>query len=185
MESDEKQAKLVPVFNIKRLQYETNAWQAIRNPLPEQPPLFSEGETGGIVLPDFDLLDPDEGKIRGFLADGTTSFDAVRSETESRLRTIQSSLEFQVDQLPDNVHKLEQRVLVAGKEANKVLSVNALRLRQREEWETESAGTGDMPVIELDKNDSPRDVRRGHYHIAAEQRLFADECESGHVGVLP
>ncbi|EXM13056.1 hypothetical protein FOTG_18477 [Fusarium oxysporum f. sp. vasinfectum 25433] len=128
---------------------ETNAWQAIRNPLPEQPPLFSEGETGDIVLPDFDLLDPDEGKIRGFLADGTTSFDTVRSETESRLRTIQSSLEFQVDQLPGNVHKLEQRVLVAGKEANKVLSVSALRLRQREEWEKASAGTRDMPVIEV------------------------------------
>ncbi|KAK2926739.1 Kinetochore-associated protein Dsn1/Mis13 [Fusarium oxysporum f. sp. vasinfectum] len=122
---------------------------AIRNPLPEQPPLFSEGETGDIVLPDFDLLDPDEGKIRGFLADGTTSFDTVRSETESRLRTIQSSLEFQVDQLPGNVHKLEQRVLVAGKEANKVLSVSALRLRQREEWEKASAGTRDMPVIEV------------------------------------
>ncbi|KAG7408594.1 Kinetochore protein mis13 [Fusarium oxysporum f. sp. rapae] len=142
-------AKLVPVINIKRLQDEKNAWQAIRNPLPEQPPLFSEGETGGIVLPDFDLLDPDEGKIGGFLADGTTSFDAVRSETESRLRTIQSSLEFQVDQLPDNVHKLEQRVLVAGKEADKVLSVSALRLRQREEWEKGSAGTRDMPVIEV------------------------------------
>ncbi|PCD22264.1 hypothetical protein AU210_016054 [Fusarium oxysporum f. sp. radicis-cucumerinum] len=122
---------------------------AIRNPLPEQPPLFSEGETGDIVLPDFGLLDPDEGKIRGFLADGTTSFDAVRSETESRLRTIQSSLEFQVDQLPGNAHKLEQRVLVAGKEANKVLSVSALRLRQREEWEKASAGTRDMPVIEV------------------------------------
>ncbi|GKU13169.1 unnamed protein product, partial [Fusarium langsethiae] len=54
----------------------------------------------------------------------------VDEKTESRLRTIQSSLEFQVDQLVDNVHRLEQRVLVAGKEADKVLSVSALRLRQ-------------------------------------------------------
>ncbi|KAJ9412486.1 hypothetical protein FOXG_14917 [Fusarium oxysporum f. sp. lycopersici 4287] len=147
MELDEKLAKLV--INIKRLQDEKKAWQAIRKPPPEQSPLFSEGETGRIVLPDFDLLDPDEGKIRGFLADETASFDAVRSETESRLRTIQSSLEFQVDQLADNVHRLEQRVLVAGKEADKVLSVSALRLRQREEREKASAGTKDMPVIEV------------------------------------
>ncbi|KAH7186563.1 Mis12-Mtw1 protein family-domain-containing protein [Fusarium oxysporum] len=147
MELDEKLAQLE--INIKRLQDEKKAWQAIRKPPPEQPPLFSEGETGPIVLPDFDLLDPYEGKIRGFLADETASFDAVRSQTESKLRTIQSSLEFQVDQLVDNVHKLEQRVLVAGKEADKVLSVSALRLRQREKREKASAGTRDMPVIQV------------------------------------
>ncbi|KAK7570912.1 hypothetical protein V3481_019005 [Fusarium oxysporum f. sp. vasinfectum] len=114
---------------------------AVLRPNPQKHGVGREtGQTG---------TDPDEGKIRGFLADGTTSFDTVRSETESRLRTIQSSLEFQVDQLPGNVHKLEQRVLVAGKEANKVLSVSALRLRQREEWEKASAGTRDMPVIEV------------------------------------
>ncbi|KAK2469689.1 hypothetical protein H9L39_18504 [Fusarium oxysporum f. sp. albedinis] len=147
MEFDEKLAQLE--INIKRLQDEKKAWQVIRKSPPEQPPLFSEGETGPIVLPDFDLLDPDEGKIRGFLADETASFGAVRSQIESRLRTIQSSLEFQVDQLADNVHKLEQRVLVAGKEADKVLSVSALRLRQREEREKASAGTRDIPVIEV------------------------------------
>ncbi|KAF4439821.1 hypothetical protein F53441_12444 [Fusarium austroafricanum] len=147
IELDEKLAQLE--INIKRLQDEKKAWQAIRKPPPEQPPLFSESEIGPIVLPDFDLLDPDEGKIRGILADEKASFDAVRSQTESRLRIIQSSLEFQVDQLADNVHKLEQRVLVAGKEADKVLSVSALRLRQREEREKASAGTRDMPVIEV------------------------------------
>ncbi|RKK10593.1 hypothetical protein BFJ65_g14589 [Fusarium oxysporum f. sp. cepae] len=147
MELDAKLAQLE--INIKRLQDEKKAWQAIRKPPPEQPPLFSEGETGPIVLPDFDMLDPYERKTRGFLADETASFDAIRSQTESKLRTIQSSLEFQVDQLADNVHKLEQRVLVAGKEADKVLSVSALRLRQREEREKASAGTRDMPVIEV------------------------------------
>ncbi|KAK7570739.1 hypothetical protein V3481_019280 [Fusarium oxysporum f. sp. vasinfectum] len=147
MELDEKLAQLE--INIKRLQDEKKAWQAIRKPPPEQLPLFSEGETGPIVLPDFDLLDPNEGKIRGFLADETASFDAIRSQTESGLRTIQSSLEFQVDQLADNVHKLEQRVLVAGKEADKVLSVSALRLRQRDKREKASARTRDMPVIEV------------------------------------
>ncbi|KAM0239732.1 hypothetical protein ACHAPO_002703 [Fusarium lateritium] len=147
VELDEKMAQLE--INIKRLQEEKKSWQAIRKPLPEQPPLFTPEETGPIVLPDFDLLDPEEGKIREFLADEKASFEAVRSQTESRLRTIQSKLEFQVDQLADNVHKLEQRVLIAGKEADKVLSVSALRLRQREEREKANAGTRDMPVIEV------------------------------------
>ncbi|RGP81723.1 kinetochore mis13 [Fusarium longipes] len=148
VELDEKMAQLE--INIKRLQEEKKSWQAIRKPPPEQPPLFSPEQTGPIVvLPDFDLLDPDEGKIRGFLTDEKASFEAVRSQTESRLRTIQSTLEFQVDQLADNVHKLEQRVQIAGKEADKVLSVSALRLRQREEREKASAGTRDMPVIEV------------------------------------
>jgi kinetochore protein Mis13/DSN1 len=83
------------------------------------------------------------------LEDEKACFDTVRSQTESRLRTIQSSLEFQVDQLADNIHKIEQRVLVAGKEADKVLSISALRLRQREERERASAGTKEMPVIEV------------------------------------
>ncbi|KAG5746174.1 hypothetical protein H9Q69_009216 [Fusarium xylarioides] len=136
-------------INIEKLQGEKKTWQSIQKPMPEQPLLFSKGEIGRIILPDFDLLDPDEGKIRGFLADAISSFDAIRSQTESRLRTVQSSLEFQVNQLADNVHKLEQRVLVAGKAVDKVLSVSALRLRQREEREKASAGTRDMPVIEV------------------------------------
>lgn len=101
------------------------------------------------MLPDFNLLDPEEGVIRGFLADEKSSFEAVRSRTESRLRSIQSSLEFQVDQLSDNVHKLQQRVRVAAREADAVLGASALRLRQREEREKRSAGTREMPVMEV------------------------------------
>lgn len=100
-------------------------------------------------MPDFDLLDPEEGKIRGFLADETASFDAIRSRTESRLRTIQSSLEFQVDRLADSVHKLQQGVSVAGKDADEVLRLSALRLRERDQREKKSAGTRDMPIMEV------------------------------------
>ncbi|KAH6984062.1 Mis12-Mtw1 protein family-domain-containing protein [Ilyonectria destructans] len=117
--------------------------------VPVQPPLFVENETDLIVLPDFNLLDLEEGKIRSYLADEGVSFEAIRSQTGSRLRAIQSSLEFHIDQLPDNVHKLEQRVLVAGEEAEKVLSISALRLRQREEREKTRAGTKQMPVMEV------------------------------------
>ncbi|KAH6980612.1 Mis12-Mtw1 protein family-domain-containing protein [Ilyonectria sp. MPI-CAGE-AT-0026] len=115
--------------------------QAIRKPPPKpplkQPPLFNKSKTGRIVLPDFNLLDPEEGQIRGYLADETTSFEATRSQIELRLRNIQSSLKFQVDQLANNIHALEQRVL-------------RLQLRQREEREkAKVGGTQGMPVMEV------------------------------------
>ncbi|KAL7793588.1 Mis12-Mtw1 protein family domain-containing protein [Trichoderma ceciliae] len=149
IELDEKLATLG--VKIKRLQEEKKAWLAIRKPPPEQPPLFTpqEKDSETITLPDFDLLDPDEGQIRGFLIDETNSFASIRSQTQARLRHIQSSLEFEVDQLADNVHKLEQRVEVAGKEADRVLSLSAVRLREREERERKSAGTKDMPIMEV------------------------------------
>ncbi|KAI9167680.1 Kinetochore protein mis13 [Paramyrothecium foliicola] len=135
---------------IKRLQEEKKAWLAMRKAPVEQPePLFSDKETNLIELPDFDLLDTDDGEIRGFLADESFSFAAVQTKTEQRLRQIQSSLEFQVDQLADNIHKLEQRVAIAGKEADKVLHLSAQRLREREEREKKGAGTKDLPVMEV------------------------------------
>lgn len=140
-----------PTNSEFRLQEEKKAWLAIRKPPPEQPPLFTpkEKEAETITLPDFDLLDPDEGKIRGFLVDETNSFASIRSQTQARLRNIQSSLEFEVDQLADNVHKLEQRVKVAGTEADRVLSLSAVRLREREEKERKRAGTKEMPILEV------------------------------------
>ncbi|KAH6609718.1 hypothetical protein Trco_003064 [Trichoderma cornu-damae] len=148
-ELDEKLAILEA--KVKRLQEEKKAWLAIRKPPPEQPPLFSSQEKDAetVTLPDFDLLDPDEGQIRGFLVDETNSFASIRSQTQARLRHIQSSLEFEVDRLADNVHKLEQRVKVAGKEADRVLSLSTVRLREREERERKSAGTKDMPIMEV------------------------------------
>jgi kinetochore protein Mis13/DSN1 len=77
------------------------------------------------------------------------SFAAVRSRTAQRLRAVQASLEFQVDELADNVHKLEQRVAVAGREADEVLRRSAARLREREEREKTSSGTRDMPLMEV------------------------------------
>ncbi|PTB68082.1 hypothetical protein BBK36DRAFT_156972 [Trichoderma citrinoviride] len=149
-ELDEKLAVLQA--RIKRqvpLQEEKKAWLAIRKPPPEQPPLFTpqEKDADTITLPDFDLLDPEEGKIRGFLVDETNSFASIRSQTQTRLRQIQSSLEFEVDQLADNVHKLEQRVKVAGKEADRVLALSAARLKEREERERKRAGTKDLPIV--------------------------------------
>lgn len=134
-----------------RLQEEKKAWLAIRKPPPDPVPLFTEQEqeTGNITLPDFDLLDADDGRIRGFLADESASLEAIRTKTEKRLQGVRSTLEFEMDQFADNVHKLEQRVLVADEEADKVLSLSALRLKEREDRERTDAGTKDMPIMEV------------------------------------
>ena len=132
-----------------RLQEEKMAWQAIRKPPPEIPSLSPEQETERIILPDFDLLDAGDGKIRGFLADEGASLNALRSKTEKRLQSIRSTLEFEIDQLADSVHKLEQRVSVADEEADRVLTLSALRLKEREQREKTEAGTKDMPIMEV------------------------------------
>lgn len=132
-----------------RLQEEKKAWLSIRKPAPQIPPLFPDAEDQQITLPDFDLLDPDEGKIRNSLADESVSFHAVRSNVVERLRKVQSTLEFQVDLFADNVHKLEQRVTVAGREADEVLRLSALRLKQREDREKARTRTKELPVMEV------------------------------------
>jgi kinetochore protein Mis13/DSN1 len=76
-------------------------------------------------------------------------FENIRAKTQTRLVKAQRGLEFQVDHLADNVHKLEQRVHVAGRQADKVLQVAATRLKQREDRERRSAGTRDMPIMEV------------------------------------
>lgn len=114
------------------------------------PPIFTSTEPPQkIELPDFNLLEPEDAKIRSYLAGEMVPFANVRSKTEERIRKIQASLEFEVDQLCDNVHKLEQRVLVAGRQADKALSLSATRLKEREQREKRSAGTRGMPIMEV------------------------------------
>ncbi|KJK76011.1 hypothetical protein H634G_08768 [Metarhizium anisopliae BRIP 53293] len=147
IELDEKLTTLEA--KIKALQDEKQAWLAICQPPPDIPPIFSSTEAPKIELPDFNLLEPEEVKIRTYLADEMIPFADMRAKTEERIRKIQASLEFEVDQLADNVHKLEQRVLVAGRQADLVLRLSAARLKEREQREKKSAGTRDMPLLEV------------------------------------
>ncbi|KAG5984981.1 hypothetical protein E4U43_006131, partial [Claviceps pusilla] len=150
VELDEKLVALEA--KIQRLQLEKQAWQAIRDPPPDIPPIYPEDDSSQadtISLPDFSLLEPDEVKTRNYLADELVPFPNLLAQTKSRIRTIQASLEFEIDQLADNVHKLEQRVLVAGKQADAVLGLAARRLKDREVKERESAGTREMPLMEV------------------------------------
>ncbi|QUC23110.1 uncharacterized protein UV8b_07351 [Ustilaginoidea virens] len=154
-ELDERLAALEA--KIQRLQQEKEAWLAIREPQPDLPPLFAPSDAAdaadttdtAVELPDPSLLDPDEARIRALLADELVPFESLCTQTEERIRKIQASLEFEVDQLADNVHKLEQRVLAAGGQADAALGLGAARLREREQRDRTRAGTRDMPVMEV------------------------------------
>jgi len=83
------------------------------------------------------------------LTDPSSNFVPRRKQTQSRLRDIQSSLEFKVDHLADRVHKLDQMFITAGRQADTVLGVAAKRLEQREKKEKASVGTKEIPVMEV------------------------------------
>lgn len=125
------------------------AWLSMRKMPPEQPPLFDSDESGQTVLPDADLLGGVDRKIRAAFEAGAISSRALRLRTESTLRKISSALQFQIDLLADNVHKLDQRVMVGSKEADRILMLASKRLQEREQRERVSAGTSNMPLIEV------------------------------------
>lgn len=132
-----------------RLQQEKEAWESMHKPIPVVPSLFENYDSDTITLPDFDLLDPDEATTRSYLLSELEPIEGVRARTESRIRSIQQSLEFEIDQFADNMHKFEQRVLAAGRQADKVLALSASRLKAREDRDKKSAGTKEMPMMEI------------------------------------
>ncbi|KAL7623450.1 hypothetical protein AAE478_007132 [Parahypoxylon ruwenzoriense] len=147
IEHEEKIAALDE--RIKRLKAEKRTWQSLKQPPPELPPLFTSSETKSLPLPDASLLDPDEAKILVNLTD-TSSADSLKPQKiQSQLQALQSSLEFKIDSLAGNVHRLEERVSAATRQADRVLGLSAARLKEREEKERASAGTKDMPVMEV------------------------------------
>lgn len=54
-----------------------------------------------------------------------------------------------MDHLADSVHKLDQRVVTGGREADRVLALSSARLKERDEKEKTSVGTRDVPVMEV------------------------------------
>ncbi len=72
-----------------------------------------------------------------------------RSQIRERMEKLQTSVAFQVDHLVANVHVLDQRVAVAGREADLMLRLGASRLKAREDREKAAVGTKDMPVMEV------------------------------------
>ncbi|KAI2779660.1 Mis12-Mtw1 protein family-domain-containing protein [Daldinia loculata] len=134
---------------VKRLKAEKRAWQSLKQPPPELPPLFpsSDSNSQSLPLPDASLLDSEEAQILATLTDPSTAIKPQK--IQSRLQALQNSLDFRIDHLSDNVQKLEHRVKTGGLQADRVLALSAARLKEREEKERASAGTKDMPVMEV------------------------------------
>lgn len=149
MEHDEHIAMLEE--RIKRLKLEKKKWQSLKRPAPEMPLLFDSPEPDtSQSLPDASLLDPDEAQIlASLLGPSRAVADSSIPKTQSRLQELQNSLEFKIDRLEDNVHKIEQRMETAGRQADRVLGLSAARLKEREEREKTRAGTKEMPIMEV------------------------------------
>lgn len=62
---------------------------------------------------------------------------------------MQSGLEFKVDQFADGIHKMEQYQQTAGRLADRILAISAVRLEERDKREKEAIGTRDLPMQEV------------------------------------
>ncbi|KAK0741156.1 Mis12-Mtw1 protein family-domain-containing protein [Schizothecium vesticola] len=147
IEHDAKIAELEA--RIERLKEEKRAWQALGKPLPEVEPLYPDDDPRKAPLPDESLLDPEEAKILAALTNPETAFGSFKRQTRSRLQNLQADLEFKVDYLADSVHKLDQRVVTAAREADEVLALSASRLKLRDEREKAAVGTKELPTMEV------------------------------------
>ncbi|KAK2755194.1 kinetochore protein mis13 [Colletotrichum kahawae] len=134
---------------VKRLKEEKKKWLALKKSRTEAPPLLPESDPAQTAMADASVLDPSEAQMLGWLTNPSSSFDSVRAKALTSLQNTQATLEFKVDQLADGVHKLMQRVDTAGREADKVLSLSAARLKERETREKATVGTKEMPVMEV------------------------------------
>lgn len=137
---------------IKRLKSEKKAWMSLRQPPPELSPLFTPESSQ--QPPDASLLDPEEAEMLSSLTPSTNNTNSsssthLISQVRSRLQALQLSVEFKVDRLADGVHKMEQRVTTASREADRILGLSAARLKEREDREKKAIGTKDMPMMEV------------------------------------
>ncbi|KAJ9156411.1 Kinetochore protein mis13 [Pleurostoma richardsiae] len=147
IEHEEKISELET--RIKRLIEEMKTWEALEAPPPAMPSLYPDGDWKQAPLPDETLLDAEEAKILQSLTGESSSFAHLKSQTRSRLHTLQSSLEFRVDHFADSVHKLDQRVATGSREADEILALSSTRLKEREEKEKAAVGTKDVPIMEV------------------------------------
>ena len=96
---------------------------------------------------DASLLDPEQAAILATVASAPAL--GLRKRASERLRAVQAGLEFKVDQFVDGVHKLQQYQETAGRAADKILALSAVRLDEREWKAKEEVGTRDLPMQEV------------------------------------
>ena len=93
------------------------------------------------------MLDPEQAAILATIS-SVTALD-LRKDISERLRSLQTTLEFKVDQFADGVHKLVQYQETTARAADKILALSAVRLEERERKAKEEVGTRDLPMQEV------------------------------------
>lgn len=154
LEHEQKIAELET--RIKRLKEEKKKWMALAKPLPELPPLYGAGEDPMQATPpvlDASLLDPEEAKMLQAVVAASAKEQpaaaAFRTQLQTRIQALRTSATFKIDHLAQNVHVLDQRVAVAGQEADRLLQLGASRLKEREDHEKAAVGTKDLSMMEV------------------------------------
>lgn len=156
-------------MNILRLQAEKRTWDDLLAST-SQPKSSAEPADAESSQPPLDispqsinpsLLDPSQADhLQALLSsislnnpsDPSTAQPSTTLEaTKSRVGTIASSLEFKIDKLADGAHKLEQYTAQAQKLADRVLSVGAEKLEERDRGVREKSSNGSGQVDALDR----------------------------------
>lgn len=133
---------------MNRLKEERDQWRALSKPPPPLPPLFPDDSTDlSSSQIDSSLLDPEQAAILATVAE-SSALD-LRNEISDRLKSIQQGMEFRVDYFADGVHKLEQYQETAGRVADRIQAISAVRLEERDKKEKEAVGTRDLPMQEV------------------------------------
>ena len=130
-----------------RLREERDQWKAIAKTPPPLPQILPEPAELSASQIDGSLLDLEQATILSVVASAPAL--GLRRQASERLRDIQTGLEFQVDQFADGVHKLEQFQETAGRAADKILALSAVKLDERERKAKEEVGTRDLPIQEV------------------------------------
>ena len=136
------------LFRNCRLKEERDQWKALAKPPPSLPPLFTDDSTD--ISPSHinsSLLDPEQAAILATVAK-SSALD-LRNEVSDCLKSIRIGIEFKVDHFADSVHKLEQYQETAGRVADKIQAIGAVRLEERDRKEKEAVGTRDLPIKEV------------------------------------
>ena len=157
-------------MNILRLQAEKRTWDDLLASTSQPKPSAEPADTASSSQPPLDispqsinpsLLDPSQADhLQALLSgislnnpsDSSTAEPSTTLEaTRSRVSTIASSLEFKIDKLADGAHKLEQYTAQAQKLADRVLSVGAEKLEERDRGVREKSSNGSGQVDALDR----------------------------------
>ncbi|KAH6875769.1 kinetochore protein Mis13 [Alternaria rosae] len=143
---------------VKRLEEEKAAWEAIASASKTKPPPPAPSiPTSAPTLSEIDtsLLDPAQAAILSSLQSSQiqppTSAFTFTSPTalQSHLTSLADSLEPHVDLFADGVHKIEQYRATAERVADRVLGTAAKRLEERDREAKERVGTEGIGVGDI------------------------------------